>query len=126
MSEHSHQVALFDWADRAKGKHPELSMMFAIPNGGQRHPAVAKKLKAEGVKRGVPDVCLPVSRHGFHGLYIELKRPKEPGKQAGKATKPQIQWMQDLNDAGYLAVLCVGWDAAKTTIIGYLTPPDDL
>ena len=125
MSEHQEQVALFRWADLNKSTYPELTLMIAIPNGGHRHQSVAKKLKAEGVKPGVPDIFLPVARHGYHGLFIELKKPK--GRTpAGKPTKTQLEWMQYLTDEEYLAVLCVGWDAAKTTITGYLTNREDL
>ena len=120
MSEHDHQKALFDWAERGKAKHPELALMFAIPNGGHRHISVAAKLKAEGVKSGVPDIMLPVARHGFHGLFIELKTPAENGKRAGRATKEQLQWLTDLSDQGYFTAVCFGWDSAKTTIEGYL------
>lgn len=120
MSEHDHQKALFDWAERSKTKHPELARMFAVPNGGHRHAAVAAKLKAEGVRKGVPDIMLPVARHGFHGLFIELKTPAENGKRAGRATKEQLQWLTDLSDQGYLTAVCFGWDSAKTTIEGYL------
>lgn len=119
MSEHDEQKALFDWSERAKGKYPDLPMMFANPNGGDRHPAVAAKLKAEGVKAGVPDVFLPVARGGYHGLFIELKKPKD-STPAGRATEGQIEWLGALGDQGYFAVLCVGWDAARKTIIDYL------
>jgi len=119
MSEHLEQVALFNWAKLSSKKFPELALMYSIPNGSHRHIAVARKLKAEGVKRGVPDICLPVARGGYHGLYIELKKPKGTTR-AGKPTKEQVQWLSDLGEQGYLAVLCVGWEAARKTIDGYL------
>jgi len=48
-------------------------MIFAIPNGGQRHVAVARKLKAEGVVAGVPDLCLI-----YKGIvaFVEVKTEK--------------------------------------------------
>jgi hypothetical protein len=117
LSEHDEQKALFDWAE-LDGR-PGLSMMFAIPNGGHRKKQVAAKLKAEGVKRGVPDICLPVARNGYNGLYIELKKPKDT-TPAGKPTKEQIEWLGALSDEGYFAVMCIGWEAAKATICDYL------
>ena len=51
--------------------------IFAIPNGGARNVVTAAKLKAEGVLAGVPDLCVPMARCGFHGLYIELKNGKK-------------------------------------------------
>lgn len=53
-TEHQEQVALFQWLEIAAKRDDRLSMAFAIPNGGARHPVVAAKLKAEGVKSGVP------------------------------------------------------------------------
>ena len=117
MSEHDEQKALFQWA--ALDNRPGLSMMFAIPNGGQRHRAVAAKLKAEGVKRGVPDIFLPVARQGFNGLFIELKKPKDK-TPAGKPTKEQLEWLSFLSDQGYFAVMCIGWEVARQTIVDYL------
>lgn len=112
--EHVEQVALFRWAKLAQNAYPELKWMFAIPNGGRRHIAVAVKLKAEGVKAGVPDVCLPVPRKGFGGLYIELKAGKN------KPTPNQIEWQGGLSQFGNKAVTCWGWEAAKTIIEEYL------
>lgn len=114
MSEHTEQVALFQWAAVFTYKYSVLGKLFAIPNGGQRHKAVAAKLKAEGVKAGVPDICLPVARGGYHALYIELKVGKN------KPTKDQERWLQGLNNEGNKAVWCTGWDAARKIIINYL------
>lgn len=71
MAEHDEQKAFFEWVEYSK--IPGIDLMHATPNGGKRHPAVAKKLKAEGVKPGVPDVSWPVARGGFIGLAIEFK-----------------------------------------------------
>jgi hypothetical protein len=112
--EHQEQVALFNWSKLDCHKHPELKLMFAIPNGGQRNIIVASKLKAEGVKAGVPDICLPVARQGFSALYIELKAIK------GRMQPNQIEWQTALNEAGNMAVTCHGWVAARETILAYL------
>ena len=70
------QAALFQWAEYQSGKYPELALMYHVPNGGSRNKAEAANLKRQGVKSGVPDVCLPVPRGNSHGAYIELKRIK--------------------------------------------------
>lgn len=49
---------------------------FAIPNGGARHLMIAKKLKAEGVKRGVADLFIYQASKEYHGLFIEVKTAK--------------------------------------------------
>ena len=114
-SEHVEQVRLFTWAHYARAAHPELSLLYAIPNGGARHPVVAAKLKAEGVAAGVPDICLPVARGGFHALYIELKRQRGKGP-----SDEQCLWLEALNRYGSRAIWCRGWEAAREVIENYL------
>ena len=59
-SESVEQCCLFRWAGYSLGLHPELKLMYHIPNGGKRNITTARRLKAEGVKAGVPDIHLPV------------------------------------------------------------------
>ena len=87
--------------------------MFAIPNGGRRDAREAHFLKLGGVKPGVPDMMFPAARHGYHGLFIELKAGKN------KATPAQEQWLALLNDAGYCARVCRGSDEAIAAIDWY-------
>lgn len=116
-TEHDEQCALFAWADMAQGEHPELAMLFAIPNGGARHPAVAAQLKAEGVKAGVPDIMLAVARGRWHGLFVELKR----ADRSNHATSAQRAWIEMLRRYGYSAVVVYGAAQAQQAIIAYLT-----
>lgn len=75
MSEAQEQCKLIKWADKCVQMkiHPELSMLYAVPNGGRRDKAEAAHLKRQGVRAGVPDLCLAVPKGKYHGLYIELK-----------------------------------------------------
>ena len=114
-TEHQEQVALMQWAKLAEAKYPELALLYAIPNGGKRHIGVARKLRAEGVKSGVPDLCLPVARAGFHGLYIELKRQKN-----WKLSKVQKEWIETLEFQDNRVCICVGWEDARGVIEAYL------
>jgi hypothetical protein len=116
-AEHNEQAMLFQWAALMVTRTPEMGMLFAIPNGGQRHPAVAAKLKAEGVKRGVPDLCLPVPRGKYHGLYLELKAGKN------RATLEQRAWLDALDKLGYYTNVCIGWETARDEITAYLALP---
>lgn len=113
--EHEHQKALFQWANNMGRVHPELSLMFAVPNAGKRSIRLGVYMKAEGLRAGVPDIVLPVARKGFHALFIEMKAPK-----TGKMQPEQIEWQGRLNMAGNLAITCFGWEAARDRIKEYL------
>ena len=121
-SEHAHQAALFCWAADNVDRYPELRWMHAIPNGGLRSKAQAGKLKAEGVKSGVPDVFLPVARGYFHGLYIEMKKPALKPVRGGKGgvSDEQTDFIQFARANGYAAAVCYDWNHAKNLICMYL------
>ena len=113
-SEHKEQVALFELAALHESKHPELELMHAVPNGGHRHIAVARKLQAEGVKAGVPDIELPVAREQHTGLHIEMKiKPNKP-------TPQQLWWTGRLTEQGRLCIVCYSAQEAWEAIKNYL------
>lgn len=114
MSEHSEQTALFSWAKAQQGAIPELAMLFAIPNAGKRSYAAASYMQAEGLKSGVPDICLPVARGGYHGLFIEMKHGR------GKTSEHQAAWLEALFRQGYAAHVVYGFDQAVSIITSYL------
>jgi len=118
-TEHQEQATLFKWAVFAAARWPELALLHAIPNGGHRNKVTAAMLKAEGVKRGVPDICLPVPRGRWHGLYIELKA------EGGSASLEQRRWLAALQRQGYRAELCKGWEQARRLIEDYMSTGAD-
>lgn len=109
------QQRLFQWARMMSGAKPELKLLYHIPNEGKRSRAGGARMVAEGLKKGVPDICLPVARGESHGLYIELKR-----ERSGKPTPDQLAWMEALMAQGYAVSLCHGWLAASQVILDYL------
>jgi hypothetical protein len=113
--EHYEQVAVMEICRMNEGNHPELRLLFAVPNGGLRNIRVAKDLKAEGVKAGVPDLFLLVPRGGFHGLVIEVK-----ALNGNSTTEEQRAWIQAFLDQGYYARCCIGAEAVVNTIFAYL------
>lgn len=108
-TEDQEQEALCAWMTLKKIK------FFAIPNGGSRHVAEAVKLKRCGVKRGVPDLCIPIPSGSYHGLFLELKRVS-----GGKVTAEQVDWLQFLRLQGYYAEIAYGFDEAKQIVTDYL------
>lgn len=113
--EHDEQVALLQWTQAVRGTLPEASLLFAIPNGGARNPITAARLKAEGVKAGVPDLFLPVARGVHHGLFVEMKRTR-----GGRVSPAQTAWLTLLRAQGFRAEVCCGWVAAREVISNYL------
>ena len=114
-TESEEQQSLFRWAAYESGAHPELALLYHIPNEGKRSQIAGAKLRAEGLKRGVPDICLPVPRGKWHGLYIELKRLR-----GGRVSDDQQRWLDALNERGYFATVCRGWQQAAAEIQNYL------
>ena len=117
------QRMLFQWAGLFSVRYPELDLLFAIPNAGgytggfSRNAGRVANMKKEGVKPGVPDICLPVARGGYHALYIEMKRQ---GTRAKSVSPDQLGWHLKLREAGNLVEVAPGFDTARTTIIAYL------
>ncbi len=112
--EGAEQIKLFRWIDFAAGKHPELRLLFHVPNGGSRNKAEAANLKRQGVRPGVPDLCFPVARGKYHGLYIELKAGKN------KPAEHQRKWITALRAQRYAVAVCYGWEEAARVLEKYL------
>lgn len=117
--EHEHQKALFIWWALESGRRGiDHRLMWATPNGGFRHIGTARRLKAEGVKAGVPDVFLAIPANGYHGLFLELKIPAK----TSRVSEPQREMKCLLEKQGYACRICFGWDAAREAIEEYLNP----
>jgi hypothetical protein len=113
--EHQAQVALINWARENVTTYPELELLAAVPNGGKRTKVVAKKLKAEGVKKGYPDLVLDVARGIYHGWKGELK------VRGGRLEPEQSELHAKLRSQGYRVDVRIGWEAMRDAIIDYLT-----
>jgi len=109
------QRTLMKWVELREAALPELELLYAIPNGARRDKITGAQLKASGVRRGVPDLCLPVARGGYHGLYIELKRCG-----SGVVSPKQRWWLDQLRKQGFRTEVCYGWLDARQIIEGYL------
>ena len=126
--EHDEQVALFYWAELNSNKIPSLKLLMAIPNGasyggGGGRWNIAKRMKDEGVKKGVPDIFLPVPMTYLNegqvvgmkaGLWIEMKAGKN------KTSPDQDWWIGKLRDMGYRVEVCYSAEDAIKIIKEYL------
>ena len=112
--EHKIQAGFIEWVRIMTPSRPELGVLYASPNGGSRHPAVAGKMKAEGQLAGIPDLCLPVARAGWSSLYLETKTP------TGSVPKYQRDRGRDLIRFGTAVVVCRSIDELIDTATRYL------
>lgn len=118
---------------------PELKWFHAIANGGARGDDAKSKairgamLKAEGVKKGIPDTCLPLPLWGpitaahehlrcilYAGLYIEMKRQAAEGRKKGRTSGEQDECITWLRHSGYAVAVCFTWDQAAREIQSYV------
>lgn len=113
-SEEYEQSQVIAWARFYGRLHPELDMLFHVPNGGARDKREGANLKKAGVLAGIPDLILPVARHGYHSLYIEMK--VEPNKPA----KNQLDVMKRLRQNGNFVIVCYGAGEARKVLNWYL------
>lgn len=89
------QADIIRWARSNEREHPELGLLFHPANGGPRSPQQGMKFRLLGVKPGTPDLCFPVARNGFIGLWMELKDAK------GRVSEEQTLWMDALKKQGH-------------------------
>ena len=113
--ERDEQELLFEWLEWRSISTPELTLAYHIPNEGRRSRRAGGELVKQGMKKGMPDICLPIPRGGYGALYIELKR-----RHGGRLSEDQRKCLAALNEAGNLAVVCKGFDEAKDVIERYL------
>ena len=104
-SEHSEQVGFIN---RFRVKYPNV-LIFAIPNGEKRAITVAKRLKAEGVVRGIPDLLIPQWT-----LWVEMKRIS-----GGRLSPEQKAMIQYLEGIGQKVIVAKGAADASKQILEF-------
>lgn len=114
-SEHQLQCVVVQWWKLAHANYslPEIAL-FAIPNGGARNEVTGARLKAEGVRRGVPDLMLCAPANGYHGLFIEMKLA------TGRLSPHQGVFKDHLELHGYQFKTCFSSEEAIDAIKSYL------
>lgn len=118
--EHAEQVAVVTWARWRINQHAALEWLHAIPNGAKfgsnrKLAAIqAGRLKAEGLLPGVPDLFLPYPAHGYHGYYIEMKRPGNikgvrDGQRDFMAWAESVGYLCQVHDSAESAIESIKW-----------------
>lgn len=112
--EHNLQCSIVQWASLHKGRYPELESLYAIKNEGLRSLRLGKDFVESGMKRGMPDLCLPVPRGGYGALFIELKSGK------GKVSEYQRVVLNTLMRCGNLCLVAKTYERVTQVIVDYL------
>lgn len=102
---------------------PALEWFHAIHNQGHGDKVRGANAKAEGVRKGVADTFLPYPVGGWHGLYIEMKKPTERPKREGSkggVSDEQAQFGEYAKNVGYGFMVCYGWEHAVSTLRSYI------
>jgi hypothetical protein len=95
--------------NRLKQYHPEIeSLIYHIPNESK----TAQRTDI-GIKAGMPDYFLPVSRGGFGCLFLEIKKPK------GRVSENQVKKIDELIAAGNKVTICYSWKEAVDECVEY-------
>lgn len=120
VSEHDIQAALFQWAALMVRQYPELDTLYAIPNGAKyagtpRERAIhAARMRAEGLRAGMLDVCLPVRSPYYGALYIEHK------SETGRLEPEQKAWRERLVAVGNRVIVSRSFEESRAAIVEYL------
>ena len=110
-SEHDLQAECLRWL---RYQHPDV-LCYAIPNGAYTTKTTARKLVAEGVVHGIPDLCIPISKNGYHALYIEMKNGK-----AGRLSDYQKEIIPRLQSYGNKVAVCRTFEEFRQDVEAYL------
>ena len=97
--------------------HPTLwedGVLYHIPNERKCSSRQGCRLKSEGVVSGVADLCLAQAKHGFHSLYIEMKKPGNYQQPSQKA------WQKGIEKHGFKYVVCKSVDEFEKIVTDYL------
>lgn len=105
-SESEEQEGFVNWF---RAKFPAV-LIFAIPNGGHRAISTAKRLKAEGVVSGIPDLHVPAWR-----LWVEMKRIK-----GGKLSAEQSAMIEHLEGIGHKVIVGKGAEDASAQVVDWI------
>lgn len=111
------QAEVIRWARMRQAAAPELELLYHVPNGGKRGKLEACRLKAQGVRAGVPDLHLPIARGGYIGLWIEMKT------STGRLSEAQRKIIAMLRDEGHRVEVCRSAADAVEVLEDYMRVP---
>jgi len=89
-------------------------------SGEVRNIRTAVKLKAMNVIKGYPDYFMDIPNKKWHGLRIEIKKPKTVSQQKGRLSPEQKEWQEFFKRTGFLYIVCYSTQEIVDTVIFYM------
>jgi hypothetical protein len=93
---------------------PDYRLLMAYPLQGARTPRNGARMKAEGMRKGTPDMFLAIPQGQYLGMWIELK------KEGGRLSEDQKEMLNLLAVQGYATPVCYGFEATLWAIRKYM------
>lgn len=115
VSESEIQQACLKWFQLQYPKLASDGVLFHIPNEGIRLGGIGRRMKREGIVRGVADLCLAIPRKGYAALYIEMKKP------CSYQSPEQKAWQKSIERYGNKYVVCRSLEEFIKIITDYLS-----
>ncbi len=106
-----------------EGVYPSYYRLYSTDASAKRTAPQNMRREQSGCVAGVCDLFLSVPNNFYHGLYIEMKAPREKtkgGKNPGGIKPEQLAFMYDAIQCGYAAVVCYTGEEAIEAIKEYL------
>lgn len=129
--EEDEQALVVQWAALKRTEFgPLIRHVFSIPNGAylagseKKRGAQMARLQRVGLRVGAADLFVALPRRQWHGLYVEMKRPRVAFRSRREAetavSSEQRTFGEDMLEAGYAWVVAYGFDEAKKVIEAYV------
>ncbi len=114
-SEHAEQAHAIHWWRYNHMKYGlPMFALYAVPNSAERGNWLANRMKAEGLRAGIPDLVLAKPMGRYAGLYVEMKY----GDNTTSAEQDEVMFY--LRSVNYRCEVCYTGEAAIQTIRSYL------
>jgi hypothetical protein len=101
LSEHRLQVLVLQHLELHAVKE---AYWFAVPNAARRSMGLAARMKQEGMRAGVADICIMLG--GGRTVWIEMKTAK------GRQTEAQLEFQKVCEALGHPYILAHSLDEA--------------
>jgi hypothetical protein len=116
QEEFEHQATFFAIIDLEinRRRYPFLKFIYASSDGAKKDKNTANRAKVNGMRKGVPDVCVPFRRRGYSGAYIENKSTR------GRHSPEQLEFIEHLRSEGFCVKSCYSCDEQIKFLEWYL------